>query len=255
MKILILMSYYNRPKLVRNTLTSILKASEKHDDWCLSLADDGSDVPVKPIVEEILAGHMHKVVVIETKATLEDKLERGLSLGGLANREMKASDAGAAIMLCDDDELHPDYLKNLSDYFDGNDVLYCYSKIHLFNPLYQKTGSVNNLTNKYNQWSAPINPANRVDASQVAWRLKCCKEMGAWFSESTASVPGKPWVKDTDKSFFENLFDKCGPCHPTRFVSQYKGVHDYQLLWHKNTGPDGLRNYNEVIRELAGVLF
>jgi hypothetical protein len=27
------------------------------------------------------------------------------------------------------------------------------------------------------------------------------------------------------------------------------------LLWHKNTDLEGLRNYNETIRELAGVLF
>jgi glycosyltransferase involved in cell wall biosynthesis len=256
MKIMIMCSYYNRPILVRRTLESVLRADAHHHDWEFVFGDDGSKIPGEPIVRDVLRDHIHKVRFVKNDMTFDAKVSKGIILGALANREMRNSDADIAIMLCDDDELHPEYLRNLSEYFAKNtEILYCYSKIHLFNPLLTRTDSVNNLNNKYNEWSGPIEPANRVDATQVAWRLDCCKKYDAWFADSTLSVPGKPWVKDTDKSFFENLFEKCGPCHPTGFVAQYKGVHDYQLLWHKNAGDDGLRAYDDKVKELAGVIF
>lgn len=256
MKILILMSYYNRPKLVRNALNSILKANEHHQDWALSFGDDGSVIPGAPIVEEILHEHMDKVNLVQTGMSLDDKLERGIRLGWYANEEIRNSDADVAMMLCDDDELHPQCLKRLSDYFTTRTyVKSCYSKLALYNPLFQKSGDVSNLVNKYNQWSEPINPVNKVDASQVAWRLECCKKYGAWFAASTKFVPGMPWAKDTDKSFFEQLYEKCGPSHPTNFIAQYKGIHDYQLMWAKKTNEDGLRAYDNEIRLNAGVKF
>lgn len=256
LKVLILMSYYNRPILVRNALTSILKANEHHRNWALAFGDDGSAIPGRPIVEEILKDHLDKITFVETKMTFEDKIEQGLVLGRLANAVIKHSDADVGIILCDDDELHPEYLKNLSGYFSEHpEVLYCYSKIHVYNPMIQKSSDAHNLTSRYNAWATPINPVAKVDATQVAWRLECCKKHGAWFAESTKFVEGKPWTKDTDRSFFENLSDKCGLCHPTGFVGQYKGIHDYQLLWHKNVGAEGLRAYDETCRELGGVEF
>ena len=253
---LILMSYYNRPILVRNALTSILKAHEHHANWSLAFGDDGSSIPGRPIVEEILKDHLHRITFVDTKMTFEDKVEQGIALGRFANAVMRESDADVGIMLCDDDELHPEYLKNLSRYFaDHPSVLYCYSKIYVYNPLIQKSDDAQNLTSRYNAWASPIDPVAKVDATQVAWRLSCCKDHGAWFADSTKFIDGKPWTRDTDRGFFENLSARCGLCHPTGFVSQYKGIHDYQLLWHKNVGEDGLRAYDQTCRELGGVEF
>lgn len=256
LKIFILCAYYNRPLLVRNTLNSVLKANEYHKNWHFGFLDDGSKVPGRPIVEEILKDHMDQVTIVETNAKFEDKVMRGLTMGALANKAISESDADIGIMLCDDDELVPDYLKNLSDFFLLNDkVLYCYSKIYIFNPLLQKSDGVVNLADKYNQHTTPINPVGKVDASQVAWRIDCCKKYGAWFGESTKCVDGKPWAKDTDRCLFENLFNKCGMCYPTGFVGQYKGVHDYQLLWHKNVSAASLKVYDDMYKELGGVVF
>lgn len=175
------MSYFQRPKLVRNALQSILRANEFHQDWVLAFGDDGSDIPGAPIVEEIMKDHMGQVTLVHTGMTFEDKIRDGLVLGHHCNRVIRESDADIGVMFCDDDELHPMYLKNLSDYFDSHpEILYSYSKIHLFNPLKQKSTNVDNLDSKYNQWDGPINPVNRVDASQVAWRLECCRNHGAW---------------------------------------------------------------------------
>jgi len=256
MKILILCSYYQRPKLVRNALSSILAANEFHQDWELAFGDDGSKIPGRPIVEDVLKDHLDKVTFVQSGMTLDDKLKSGLMLGKMANDAIAASSADLGLVLCDDDELHPEYLKNLSAFFEANpNVLYAYSKIHLYNPLYQKSSDVNNLNHKYNQWVTPINPSCRVDASQVSWRLSCCKQMEAWFYDSTKCVPDRPWAKDTDRGFFENIYSKCGDCYPTNIVGQYKGTHDHQLLWHKNVGTDQLRSYDEMCQELGGIEF
>lgn len=256
LKILILMAYFNRPLLVKNALKSILEANPHHQNWHLVFGDDGSSVPGRPIAEEILKDHLSKVTFIESNHTFDDKIRDGLILGRYANDIMLNSDADVALMLCDDDELFPTYLANLSKFFTDNpEILYCYSKIHLYNPLLQKSDSVNNLTGKYNQWKGPIHPVGKVDASQVAWRLDCCKKYGAWFAESTKCIEGKPWTRDTDRSLFEQLDKKCGLCYPTGFVGQYKAVHDYQLLWHKDVSAASLWSYHQMYEELAGVVF
>ena len=115
MKILILCSYYQRPKLVRNALSSILAANEHHQDWELAFGDDGSIIPGKPIVEEVLKDHLDKIRIVESGMNLEDKLKHGLVLGRMANEAISLSSADIAIILCDDDELHPEYLKNISE--------------------------------------------------------------------------------------------------------------------------------------------
>lgn len=256
LKILILMSYYNRPILVKNALNSILKANEQHQNWVLGFGDDGSKIPGRPIVEEALKDHLDKITFVDTGMTFDDKIERGLMLGYFANQVMRESDADVALMLCDDDELHPSYLANLSSYFNSNpEVLYGYCKLYIYNPLMQKSEDVSNMSGRWNVPNTPINPVNKVDASQVAWRLDCCKKHGAWFKESTKCVPGKPWTKDTDKSFFENLYEHCGECHPFGFVGQYKGVHDYQLLWHKDVPAASLYAYEKMCVDLGGVRF
>jgi hypothetical protein len=257
LKILILCSYYQRPILVRNALNSILRANEYHTNWELAFGDDGSKIPGRPIVEEVLADHLDKVTFVHSGMTFEDKISQGLVLGRMANEAMRKSDADLAFILCDDDEIMPEYLKRLSLYFNNHPkVLYCYSQIYLYNPLLQKSENTKrSLASKFNKFNRSINPVNKVDASQVAWRLACCKEYGAWFKESTKAIQGKPWIVDTDKSFFQNLFAKCGPCHPTKFVGQFKGTHDYQLLWHKNVAPASLWAYDQMCQSLGGVEF
>lgn len=256
MRILILSAYYNRPILVKNMLNSILKANELHADWELAFGDDGSKIPGKPIVEEVLKDHLDQVRFYHSNMSFEDKIQQGLILGRMANQAIRDSSADAAIMLCDDDELVPTYLRDLSLYFEKHpNILHCYCKLHLYNPLHKKSEDVNNITGKWNQHSEPINPVNHLDASQVAWRLSCCKDRGAWFKDNTKQVPGKPWTKDTDKSFFENLFAKCGKCHPLGVAGQYKGVHDYQLLWHKNVPAASLWAYDQMCRDLGGKEF
>jgi hypothetical protein len=256
LKILVLCSYYNRPKLVRNALKSVLRAGELHPNWVLAFGDDGSDVSGAPIVAEILGDQKDKIILVDTAMTFEEKLKKGITIGGHANRVMLGSDADVAIMLCDDDELDEFYFSNLNDYFLRNpQVLHAYSKIKIFNPLFQKSNEINHLDHKYNLCSAPIDPSGKVDASQVAWRIDCIRNYGVRFPETTMLVPNKPWAINIDRTFFESLFLNCGNCYPTGFVAQSKGIHDYQLVWHKNTDEMGLRQYQEDVKSKAGELF
>lgn len=256
MKILILSSYYNRPVLVRNMLASVLAANEYHADWELSILDDNSPIPLEPILDKMMVGHMDKVRTANSGMSFQNKIEQGLALGRWANQGIRESDADIAIFLTDDDELVPTYLRDLSSYFANYpDVPYCYSHIHLFNPLCQKSSEVDCLGHKYNQWREPIDPVAKLDASQVAWRLSCCKEHGVWLKESTNEFADMPWVKDTDRSFFERLFNTFGAAPFSGLVGQYKGVHEHQLLWHKKTDEVGLREYYERINELGGKEF
>lgn len=257
-KILILCCYYNRPILVKNALRSILDANEKHSNWELLFGDDGSSVAGRPIVENILRDHLDKVTFENSGMKIEEKIQKGLLIGLYANNHMRQSNADIGLILCDDDELHPDYLMNLSNFFGNNpNVDYCYSFANIFNPLIQTSKSVSDKiqSNKYNNHGLSINPSGKVDASQVAWRLSCCKQKNIWFRESTKTNHEKPWVSDTDKNFFDKLYDVCGECKQTGFLGQFKGIHDYQLVWHKNTDHDGLISYNTMIKNLAGVKF
>lgn len=255
-KILILCSYYNRPKLVKNALNSILKANVHHQNWKLVFGDDGSSVPGEPIARQILPNHLDQIEFIRKDITLQEKLDGGISIGKHANEILKNTDAEIAITLNDDDELHPEYLSSLNYFLTHHpEVSYCYSNIHLYNPLFQRSEDVDNISGSYNEHTGPINLYGKCDCSQVAWRVSCNKKDGAWFDESTVDDTNMPWAKNTDAEFFNQLYEKCGPAYYSGFVSQYKGIHDYQLVWHKKAVADDLRKHIEDMDKLSGDKF
>jgi len=255
-KVLILMVYYNRPILVKNALQSIIKANQFYSDWELVFGDDNSKIPGEPIAREILHNYLSKVKFARSSTSLEEKIEKGLNLGWYINKFINESDADYVITLCDDDELHPNYLKNLDDYFiNNNDIMYCYSNVILYNPLKHKSNESTLVGGTYNRYKTPINAAGKLDGSQVAWRTKCNKEMNIWFSETTKIDVSMPWAGNIDQMYFQSLYDKCGPCQYTGFVSQYKGIHDYQAVWHKKVDRQGLLRYNSMLEQFAGEKF
>lgn len=228
LKILILLFYYNRPKMVRNALESILLANDHYTNWVLGFNDDGSDQPGRPVVEEVLKDHLNKVEFFRTDYTWRDKVKAGGSLVGAGMNELikRVSDANIGIMLCDDDALYPDYLVNLNKYFNENPkVMSCYSNLVTYNPLIQsfKEAIGQKIDFKYllNHNKTPINGHCKIDASQGAWRIKCNKINGVWFKS--------PCGRDHDKFFYNDLYKKCGPMHYTGFVGQIKGIHNLQL--------------------------
>lgn len=221
-----------RPKLVRNALNSVLKANEFYEDWEMAFIDDSSPKPGRAIAESIMKDHLHKVKFYHTSMYLSEKKKTDGMVGRFMNLAMKESNADIGIMLCDDDELHPHYLRDINQYFqDRPEVGYCYSNIQIYLPGWERSENVENISGPWNQYNTPISAADRIDASQVAWRIPLCKEHQAWFAENR--------TRSLDATIYDALYKVCGPCVYTGMVSQYKGVHpgclqnlNHRRIWH-----------------------
>lgn len=254
-KILILANYFERPGLVKGLLRSLIVADSHYQNWELAFIDDGSNEPGRPIVERILREHLSKIRFYNSEMTREMKaLCGGSFMGKFMNDAIKDSDAQIVIMVGDDDELYPDYLKNLNQYFlDHPKVLSCYSGVHVFDPLKEKSCNTHNLYYEDPKWKGhawfgkPIDPAYRVDGTQVAWRMSCCKIDGAWFSY--------PLTLNHDAEFFEELYERCGPSEYTGFISMYKGRHQGQLIKRIQSGGGAFGEHKPVIDKSKDVLF
>lgn len=229
LKILIILMYFDRPTLVRNALYSILLANKYYDNWVLGFNDDGSTVPGEPIVKEILSSHLDKVKFYRLNATQVEKIKSGGTMGESINRIIKETEADLGIMLCDDDALHPLYLRNLNIYFQARPkVLSCYSHVISYNPLIEsfldaiRKNYAPDPTNPLNYYNKPLFCANKVDASQVAWRITCNKNFNVWFPS--------PLSKCHDRHFYQSLNKNCGKSKFSGFISQFKGLHTAQLI-------------------------
>lgn len=253
MRILLICPYFNRPKLLVKAMQSVLRSHEYHSDWELVFGDDNSPIPGEPIVREILASHLDRVTFINSQMSLDDKLIKGLMVGYYANRIVLESKADVVVTLCDDDQLYPTYLRDISAYFYNNSAMWAYSHVVIFNPLCQDITNVTPSSCPYNAWTEPIDPAGKLDASQVAWRTQIVRD-GIRFPETTRDDETKPWLMNPDMEFFRAVHARYGPAPFTGLVSQYKGIHDYQLLWHKKNGEEGLRRYVETLLLLGGEL-
>lgn len=219
MKTLILLAYYNRPKMVLNALTSIVESS--YQNWHLAFIDDFSKVPGEPIARSIL--DESKITFYQTGTTAEEKLKLGGGRhGAIMNQAIRESDADLCVILCDDDALYPSYLANINDFFEKNsNVSSCYSRVIVFDPLTEDYHKATNLDYFCNNRQGPINGCCQVDASQVAWRTKCNKQDGVWFDEL------RP--RDHDLDFFNKLYALSGPMVRSPYIAQYKGWHAKQL--------------------------
>lgn len=260
-RFLILLSYYNRPLLLRKSLQSVLDATTSYPNWELAFGDDGSEIPGEPIVREVLGKHLNKVSFYNTHATIEDKIRDGITIGKLANQALSRTECDVCVTLCDDDRLHPEYLSRLARYFLENpDVMYCWSNIFLCNPL-TDNGDFG-LGGVYNEISGAIVPHGRLDGSQVAYRVGAVRENGIWYRETTKpskeNVGLNPWSYSLDYELFRSLYENFGLCHHTGFVSQYKGIHEQQLVFQKEhvfQSTEDILNYHRNIIKSAGVYY
>jgi hypothetical protein len=222
-KILIMAFYYERPLLVVEAIKSILRANKHYDNWHLAFHDDASQTPGEPIVKNLIPEDMlDKVTFYRTVATKEQKLASGGMLGHVTNQMLKDSDADIAIILCDDDILHEMYLSNLNIYFNNHpQINACYSHAIVFDPGQQSWEDSKNTDNPLNHYTTPINPENKLDACQVAWRISLNKEKNVWFPY--------PCHKNQDAGFYKAIYESIGVIPFSGFVGQYKAIHAEQL--------------------------
>jgi len=222
LKFLIILVYFQRPKIVLNALNSIKQL--KYSNWELAFIDDGSNNESlgEPIVREVLKENLDKIKFYYSNDTIEQKIKQGGSRHGeYMNKAIIESDSDVVIVLCDDDALISDYLNNLNDYFINNlDKNYCYSHVIVFNPDYENPFEKEKTDHWVNK-VGDINPVCNVDSTQVAYRSKCFKEDGLRYPF--------PQTKNLDAEMFKKLFERYGVCSYTGFNSQYKAYFDGQL--------------------------
>jgi glycosyltransferase involved in cell wall biosynthesis len=231
MKILILLVYYKRPNIVLNALDSIKQST--HNDWELCFIDDSGDEDFK---ETLFCFGLpnQKIKYIPILDSIEQKEKMGgVRIGEFMNKCILESDSDLGIMLCDDDALTKEYLKNLSNFFEKNEEInHTYSNVLFYHYDNQKyTDSQNEIPNlpfnnyisihNLNSFTTPMSPEATFDASQVCWRLKCNKEGNVWFDEVR--------LMNHDEDFYRKLSNKYGPSYPTGFIGQCKGVSENQL--------------------------
>lgn len=180
LKFLILLLYYDRPELVKASLESI--ANQTYKNYEVLFLDDSEDFEpgFKVYTEalETLAGDFNYQ---HTGDTTEAKNARGGSLiGKFCNEEMLKSQADIAFWVCDDDQIKPNYLADLNEYYKANpEIMYSYADVTVNDPSVEdwraKLAAPPNdhfLNHNHNGH----NLGNSKDSSQVSWRLQCIKE-------------------------------------------------------------------------------
>jgi glycosyltransferase involved in cell wall biosynthesis len=228
-KFLIILPYYDRPKIVLNALESIMKLD--YDNFEVSFIDDGSSNLGEPIVREFCNPIIDKFKFKYINNTIEEKKQQGGSIHGkYMNESIIESDADAVIILCDDDALFSNYLTNLNDYFNSNPNSYwCYSHVKFYDPetqhYSQATEVINNNpsfnTSNLNHYTTPISPSCKVDASQVVFRREAFVKSNIWFPY--------PQTQDCDRFIFEKMINHWGLCNFLGEYGQYKGWFENQL--------------------------
>ncbi len=226
MKVLILLCYYNRPKMVKNALKSILNQS--YTNWELVFVDDSEELN-QDLVDYLNLNFKDKVTYYHTNDTKEAKISRGYStFGSYWNKGCQNSTSDIVLMLCDDDALYEDYLLNLNTWYENNpDKHYCYSHVVNFNPQETQPEENNYDPNYWLNRTEPINPCCMVDASQVSWRLKSMLESGITFPETQTA--------NLDAAVYGQMQTTWGLCEYSGFVGQYKATFPDQLGNRPNT--------------------
>ena len=199
-KFLILLFYYNRPRLVREALFSIRESGYKN--WELAIVDDGSEIPVADILLETFNNEeIAKTKIYSTNQTKEQKIAQGGSIfGKYANDAMLESDADLCFMVCDDDCITPWYMDLLNDFYSSApEVMYSYCDVITMDPTIdswreklKEPASDHFLNHNHN----PHCMGNSKDSSQGSWRMKCIKEGGVRFpAPLTAALDYYVWLQ------------------------------------------------------------
>lgn len=219
LKFLILLTYYNRPKLVKNALESIKRL--KYDNWELVVIDDASEQSIEELCKEYVDAK--KLKYYRIKDTIEKKIKRGGSNHGkYMNKAIQESNADIVIPLCDDDALMEDYLNKLNDYFDTNvGVKYVYSNDFIFDPQTENPFDIKERRGDFGYNVVPVNPSGKLDFSQVVFRIEC-------FNEDGLSYPF-PQTKNLDEQIFKQAYEKYSVCPYSGFFGQYKALYSGQL--------------------------
>lgn len=229
-KILIILAYYKRPKIVLNALTSIKKLS--YTNWQLNFIDDSGDDSFKQTLFDFGLDNskINYIPIFDSDDT--KRIQGGSRHGEFINKSIENSDSDIVVILCDDDAIVNGYFEYLNEYYQLNpEVNWAYSKVYFYDPSiepyingkhetelrYSHPGSTYTLNN----YTDAIHPAGKLDISQITFRTKVFTQGNCWFPS--------PQTKNLDAAVFDQISKKYGYCYPTFIYGQYKGAFDDQL--------------------------
>lgn len=218
LKFLILLAYYQRPKIVLNALRSLKDSTYKN--FNVSFIDDsGDDSFMKTFQEYGLDNHSEYIPI--NQSVIEKREQGGSIYGKYLNEACARSDADVVIFLCDDDAITPEYLGELNDYYKANpESLWSYCHVVPFNPVEGLPNNLDAAKNFYlNRHAWPINPYCNVDASQVSFRRQLVLDHGFPY----------PLTKCLDAGIYEKIHPAIGDCPFNGTIGQYKGWFSDQL--------------------------
>lgn len=222
LKILMPFLYWDRPNLIRHVGLQSIKEMN-YDNWELAFIDDGSDIPGRPIVEDVLKDHLHKVKFTRTETTMAQREYPGSLIGHNINEAVRNSDADIVVVMCDDDAMHPEYCNNINKFFTENpQEVWGYSHVIAFDPEQQDYHNAPLTPGfSYNGHTRRIEPACAVDSSQVIFRADCTRvDNVEWPYPKTGCL---------DMDFYNRMVPKYGLCPFMGFVGQYKAVFPDQM--------------------------
>jgi glycosyltransferase involved in cell wall biosynthesis len=236
---LILLFYYNRPRLVKNALESIVEM--QYENYTVCFIDDSDISDGENICRDFLSGNILKKFKFYTIGmSVDDKNKKGGSIfGKYANDAIRETESDVILMLCDDDALSPTYLSELDEFYKKNpNINWSYSYVKYFNPVFENYKSADpdwgkvlnskSRTQSLNSDIHPVNPTYRKDMSQVSIKRKCFFDYDVWFPF--------PKTSNLDAAIFSNFYKFLGFCYPTKIFGQCKAVHDDQLGVREVTG-------------------
>lgn len=233
----IILAYTDRPKLVRNALDSIEANRLNGCKFSISVIDDSTANygEIKHIMQKKYRKLYKLSRFFEIKDTLDNKIARGDSIHGKYTTDaIRTSKSDYSIYLCDDDALLPNYINELSDYYQKNPcVLWSWCYVSIYDPSKHNWNTIKktekNVKNEFvhtdtflNDKIGTINPCNRKDASQVTFRIKTFNDFGiSYLNQKTSNL---------DAHLFDDINSKIGPtCAQNNIMGQFKGWHVDQL--------------------------
>ena len=239
-KFLIILAYYERPKIVVNALNSILDI--EYPNYEVHFIDDGSVTKGEEIVRNLCNSIIDKFTFHYIDNTLEQKIKQDGSIHGkYLNKAIQESDADHVIILCDDDALYPNFLNNLNEFLNKEENLdkkYFYHNILIYNSLvetYKDGIDKNDMSYFTNQWKEPISCACKVDSTQVTYSREA-------FVKNGLSYPF-PQTAGLDAAIYDQMFHHWGPANYTGLISQIKSNNQDNLI-HK--GGEGMFLTNDM---------
>ena len=225
-KFLIILAYYERPKIVLNALESILEID--YDNFEVHFIDDGSVQKGEPIVREKCASIIDKFTFHYIDNTPQQKDKQGGSIHGkYLNIAIQESDADYVMILCDDDAIHPNFFKKFNDFINqegDNRKAYYYNHTIIYDCLTEnwktglERGNKNHFTNRHTQ---PISPSFNVDSSQIIYSRRK-------FLSDGLSYPF-PQTKNLDAAIYSQMVHHWGLCHFTGLDCQIKSHNGLNL--------------------------